>query len=132
MGHLDHIADRVAAVSPDWEAQITAGTPDGHRVALELENDNIALGVETIREGHLLHYGTPRVVRPTDTSGSILIGDHCYASGLCDVAASGDLEAIRTLAQLVAEVASVDPSDPLAGEAREACWKSSMETLRQP
>jgi hypothetical protein len=72
------------------------------------------------------------VVNAKDVAARVLIGDHCYASGLCDVAASGDLAAIRTLAQLVAEVATVDPSDPLADDAREACWTSSIETLRQP
>jgi hypothetical protein len=57
--------------------------------------------VESIREGYLLHYGEPRVVGGADADLALLAGDYLYALGLERLAALGDLEAIRELADLI-------------------------------
>ena len=38
-----------------------------------------ALGVETIYEGYLLHFGRPRLFAPVDLDTAILLGDYLYA-----------------------------------------------------
>src|ERR671918_2282837 len=60
-----------------------------------------ALIVESIREGYLLHYGDPRVVVGADGDLALLAGDYLYALGLERLAALGDLEAVRELADLI-------------------------------
>src|SRR6202042_3163877 len=40
------------------------------------------LVIETIYEGYLLHYGTPRVAHTADADLGLLVGDQLYALGL--------------------------------------------------
>ena len=56
-----------------------------------------ALGVETIYEGYLLHYGTPRLFSPSDHDNALLLGDYLYAHGLVRVSESGDVDAVADL-----------------------------------
>lgn len=60
-----------------------------------------AILVEAVREGYLLHYGEPRVVRGADEDLRLLAGDYLYALGLERLAALGDLDAVRELADLI-------------------------------
>ena len=60
-----------------------------------------AILVEAVREGYLLHYGAPRVVEGADEDLRLLAGDYLYALGLERLAALGDLEAVRELADLI-------------------------------
>ena len=60
-----------------------------------------ALGVETIYEGYLLHYGRPRLFAPADEDTALLLGDYLYAHGLVRVAATGSTAAVRDLAELI-------------------------------
>lgn len=66
-----------------------------------------AFVIEAIREGYLLHYAEPRVVRTDDRDLALLAGDHLYALGLERLAALGDLEAVRELADLISLTAQV-------------------------
>jgi hypothetical protein len=61
--------------------------------------------IEMIFEGALLHYGEPRVVRPTDPDLALLLGDQLYALGLSRLAALGDVEATAELADVISLVA---------------------------
>ena len=47
---------------------------------------------EAIREGFLLHYGTPRLLDGADPDLLLLAGDYLYALGLERLAARGDVE----------------------------------------
>ena len=67
-----------------------------------LAEDRFALGVETIYEGYILHYGRPRLFAPADRDTSILLGDYLYAHGLVRVAAQGDVGVVADLAELLA------------------------------
>jgi hypothetical protein len=60
-----------------------------------------ALVIEAVREGYLLHYGAPRIVRGADHDLALLAGDYLYALGLERLSALGDLDAVRELADLI-------------------------------
>jgi hypothetical protein len=60
-----------------------------------------ALLVEAIREGYLLHYGTPRLMLDLDSDLALLAGDYLYAIGLERLATLGDLEAVREFSDLI-------------------------------
>ena len=60
-----------------------------------------ALGLETIYEGYLIHYGRPRLFAPADADTALLLGDYLYAHGLVRIAAAGEVEAVRDLAELI-------------------------------
>jgi hypothetical protein len=60
-----------------------------------------ALGLETIYEGYLVHYGSPRLFAPRDADTGLLLGDYLYAHGLVRVAEAGDVVAVADLAELI-------------------------------
>ncbi len=62
----------------------------------------IALGLELILEGFLLHHGRPRHVDNVPIGAAVLAGDYCYAQGLVRIAATGDLAMVEALGDLVA------------------------------
>ncbi len=64
------------------------------------ENDYELL-LEMIAEGVLLHYGRARVGVGQDADLALLLGDQLFALGLTRLAALGDLEAIRELADVI-------------------------------
>ncbi|MFL5901906.1 MAG: hypothetical protein ACJ75S_12000 [Solirubrobacterales bacterium] len=66
-----------------------------------------ALLFETVREGYLLHYGEPRLLRGHDDDLALLAGDYLYALGLERLAALGDAEAIAVLAELIGRSAQL-------------------------
>ena len=85
-----------------------------------------ALLIESIREGYLLHYGEPRLVAGADHDLALLAGDYLYARGLERLAALGDLEAIRELADLISLSAQ------LHDEGRQGAaelWLASVTTV---
>lgn len=66
-----------------------------------------ALGLETIYEGYLLHYGRPRLFASADRDTTLLLGDYLYAHGLVRVAAFGEVEAVTDLAELISLCAQI-------------------------
>jgi hypothetical protein len=82
-----------------------------------------ALVVESVREGYLLHYGEPRLLRGHDPDLALLAGDYLYALGIERLAALGDDEAVAILAELIGSCAQ------LHAEGREAdapaLWRAS-------
>jgi hypothetical protein len=63
--------------------------------------------VESVREGYLLHYGEPRLLRGHDDDLALLAGDYLYALGIEGLAALGDAEAVAVLAELIARCAQL-------------------------
>jgi hypothetical protein len=100
------IAGEAAAESPLWRDALR---PEGEREALpifsELCGEPHALGLETVYEGYLAHYGRPRLFAPADDDTALLLGDYLYAHGLVRIAASGDVDAVRELAELISRCA---------------------------
>jgi hypothetical protein len=60
-----------------------------------------ALGVETIYEGYLVHYGRPRLFAPTDQDTALLLGDYLYAHGVARISALHDVAAVADLSELI-------------------------------
>jgi hypothetical protein len=96
------LAAEAAAESPLWAESLRL---DAERelvpVFSTLCDPVFALGVETIYEGYLLHYGRPRLFAPADDDTALLLGDYLYAHGLVRVAATGSVEAVHDLAELI-------------------------------
>lgn len=123
---LGVVAQRLADVSPTW-AQVTvaAGTATDEGPA-GLSRDR-AIGVESIREGWLLHRAASRLAADASPDLALLIGDWCYAAGLCEIADHGSLDDIEQLAALVAEVSARchEPVDALAPR-----WDETRAAMR--
>ena len=77
--------------------------PDRELVAVfsPLAHARFALGLETIYEGYLLHYGRPRLFAPPDRDTTVLLGDYLYAHGLVRIAELGDVAVVSDLAELL-------------------------------
>ncbi len=60
-----------------------------------------ALGLETIYEGYLVHYGLPRLFAPPDDDTALLLGDYLYAHGVARISALDDVAAVADLAELI-------------------------------
>ncbi|MGH2979497.1 MAG: hypothetical protein ACRDLQ_07650 [Solirubrobacterales bacterium] len=65
------------------------------------EAPELALVLESVLEGYLLHYGRARLVDTDDEDLRLLSGDHLYALGLSRLARLGDLGAVAALADLI-------------------------------
>ena len=70
-----------------------------------LGEERFGLGLETIYEGYLVHYGRPRLFEPADADTALLLGDYLYAHGLVRIAATGELDAVVVLAELISTCA---------------------------
>jgi hypothetical protein len=66
-----------------------------------LAAERFELGLESIYEGYLLHYGRPRLFAPPDRDTSILLGDYLYAHGLVRIASLGEAVVVADLAELL-------------------------------
>ena len=69
--------------------------------------EDYQLGLETIYEGYLLHYGRPRLFEPADADTALLLGDYLYAHGLVRIAAVHVVQAVADLAELISICAQV-------------------------
>jgi hypothetical protein len=86
-----------------------------------------AFVVEAVREGYLLHYGEPRLLRGQDEDLALLAGDYLYALGIKRLAALGDAEAVAVLAALIARCAQLHAE----GRAKEvpALWRAAAAAV---
>jgi hypothetical protein len=86
-----------------WNAALRPrGEQERDPVFSPLGEARYALGVETIYEGYLLHYGRPRLFSPEDQDTALLLGDYLYAHGLVRIEEVGTVEAVSDLAELIA------------------------------
>ena len=98
----ERIAAEASAESPLWaEALLPQDGRPFEPVFSALAPPELALGVETIYEGYLVHYGRPRLFAPPDAETALLLGDYLYAHGLVHVAATGNAGAVADLAELI-------------------------------
>jgi hypothetical protein len=85
-----------------------------------------ALGIETIYEGYLLHYGRSRLFAPEDEDTALLLGDYLYAHGLVRIEQGGTVEAVNDLAELIALCAYLR-AESIAGDG--AVWAATAARL---
>jgi hypothetical protein len=80
-----------------------------------LAEERFALGLETIYEGYLVHYGLPRLFAPADEDTALLLGDYLYAHGLVRIAAFGEVAAVADLSELISLCSQLE-AERAAGE----------------
>jgi hypothetical protein len=91
-----------------------------------LAEPRFALGLETIYEGYLVHYGEPRLFAPVDSDTALLLGDYLYAHGLVRIAEFGDVDAVADLSELISLCAQLRAED---GEGDGALWAATAALL---
>ena len=101
------IADGAAAESPLWGEALRADPEHEPVFSPLLADERYAVGLETIYEGYLLHYGRPRLFAPADRDTALLLGDYLYAHGLVRIAEQNEVEAVADLAELISTCARI-------------------------
>ncbi|HET8674079.1 MAG TPA: hypothetical protein VFL87_10610 [Thermoleophilaceae bacterium] len=86
-----------------------------------------AFVLEAVYEGYLLHYETPRAFEGMDADMRLLAGDSLYALGLERLAATGDVEAVRELSDLISLCAFVQAEG--RPELAEELWLATTRAL---
>ena len=100
--------------------------PEREPVFSSLGEERYALGLETIYEGYLVHYGRSRLFAPADRDMALLLGDYLYAHGLVHVAETGDVAAVSDLAELIS-LCSQARADGRDGDA--PAWAATASAL---
>jgi hypothetical protein len=98
---VEAIAAGARAESEVWAAALRP-EPSWQPVFSPLAPPALALGLETVYEAYLTHYGTPRLFEPPDADEAVLLGDYLYAHGLVRIEEVGTVEAVSDLAELIA------------------------------
>jgi hypothetical protein len=93
-----------------------------------LAETRYALGLETIYEGYLVHYGRPRLLEPADDNSALVLGDYLYAQGLARIASLGDVDAVGDLAELISLCAQAR-ADGRDGDG--AAWAATAALIGQ-
>jgi hypothetical protein len=98
----DEIVDGAAHESALWKDALRP-EPERKLVSVfsPLSDPRFALGLETIYEGYLTHYGVSRLFEPGDSDVALLLGDYLYAHGLVRVASFGETDAVADLSELI-------------------------------
>ena len=121
------IAEEAAIQSELWaEVLLPEGEREEEPVFSALCAEPYALGLETIYEGYLAHFGRPRLFAVPDHDRALLLGDYLYAHGLVRVAEVEDVEAIEDLAALIAICARLRAE---GGKGDAELWAATSATL---
>jgi hypothetical protein len=108
-----------AAVLPSDERQLVA-------VFSPLAPPRLALGIETVYEAYLTHYGSPRLFDAADADDAVLLGDYLYAHGLVRIAEAGGVQAVAVLAELISRCAALR-ADGAPGDGE--VWVAAVRAL---
>ena len=123
----DTIAAEAARESALWAAALRPpAEQERESVFSPLGEARYALGLETIYEAYLLHFGRPRLFAPPDADSTLLLGDYLYAHGLVRIADVGTVEAVADLAELISLCAQLR-ADSAPGE--DVAWAASAALL---
>ena len=123
----DELVDSARNESGLWAGSLL---PDGRRepdaVFSPLAPEAFALGMETIYEAYLVHYGSSRLFASPGDEERVLLGDYLYAHGLVRVAEAGGVPAVAVLAELIARCSALQADD--AGGDGDA-WLDAVRAL---
>jgi len=123
----DTIVGEAGRESALWIAAARPAEEQEHEPVFSLlAEPRYALGVETIYEGYLLHYGKPRLFAPEDHDSALLLGDYLYAHGLVRIEQVGTVEAVNDLAELIAVCAYLQ-AEQIKGDA--SVWAATAALL---
>jgi hypothetical protein len=86
----------------------------------------LALGIETIYEGYLVHYGRSRLFATDEPNLALLLGDRLYARGLVHVSRFGDVAVVADLATLL-ELCARLQAESRQGDG--ALWAAGIASL---
>jgi hypothetical protein len=123
---INILAELVATASASLAVHAVAEPGPGRFEGLIEDRDRLFVA-ETVYEGYLMHYGTPRAFRGMDEDMRLLAGDSLYALGLSRLAERGDLEAIAELSDLIS-ICAQSHAEGRAELADEA-WLASARAL---
>jgi hypothetical protein len=113
--------------SPLWAAALRpAEEQERLPVFSPLGEERFRLGLETIYEGYLLHYGRPRLFAPADRDTALLLGDYLYAHGLVRIASVDPVAAVGDLAELISLCAQTR-ADGTSGDGE--AWAATAAAL---
>jgi hypothetical protein len=107
------------ALRPEQERKLVS-------VFSPLAEPRFAVGLETIYEGYLAHYGTPRLFAPADPDLALLLGDYLYAHGLVRIASFGQTDAVSDLSELISLCSQLRAED---ADGDGALWAASAALL---
>jgi hypothetical protein len=120
------LVEVVAAADPALAAHAAADPGPGRFEELDATPDRRFV-LEAVHEGYLMHYGEPRAYAGMEEDLRLLAGDSLYALGLARLAATGDLEAVAELSDLISGSAQAHAEG--RPEAAEALWVRSAGRL---
>jgi hypothetical protein len=124
---LDAIVVEAGAESALW-AEVALPRHERQLVAVfsPLADERFRLGLETIYEAYLVHFGRARLFAAPDADTALLLGDYLYAHGLVRIAELQETSAVADLAELISLCGQ------LRAEGREgdgAVWAASAALL---
>jgi hypothetical protein len=123
----DTIASDAGQESALWNAALRPRQEQERAAVFSLLGEpRYALGIETIYEGYLLHYGRTRLFAPEDQDAALLLGDYLYAHGLVRIEEVGTVEAVSDLAELIALCAYLR-AEAIAGDG--PVWAATAAAL---
>jgi hypothetical protein len=102
----DAIVEGARGESDVWASSLR-GEPDWEPVFSPLAPEQFALGLETVYEAYLVHYGKGRLFDAPDRNEAVLLGDYLYAHGLVRIAAVGGVHAVDAMSQLISQCAAL-------------------------
>jgi hypothetical protein len=102
----ESIAAEARRESPLWASALREAF-DWEAVFSPLVPSQFELGLETVYEAYLVHYGRPRLFAPDGETERILLGDYLYAHGLVHIAKAGGVDAVAAMAELISRCAAL-------------------------
>jgi hypothetical protein len=122
---VDAIVGGARAESDVWTSSLREHS-DWEPVFSPLAPREFALGLETVYEAYLVHYGTARLFEAPDRDEAVLLGDYLYAHGLVRIAQAGGAHAVETMAHLISRCAALR-AEGTAGDAD--AWVDAARAL---
>ena len=121
----ESIAAEAGRESPLWASALRE-VPDWEPVFSPLAPARFELGLETVYEAYLVHYGRPRLFAPDGDSERILLGNYLYAHGLVRIADAGGVHAVAAMAELISRCAALRATGA-AGDGK--AWVDAASSL---